>query len=928
MKRKNIKKISVCLSLALVCVAGGLSANILAAGKADEKPQAQIAPAELWEAEDSSLSLKSGGVTPDYAIEDGGIIVTSTMAGSSVSLKNPVDITGGTREIISLMPLLAHRGSADFRNFTIRMTDAYNSDIWMQVTYTNNQWWHEGYGTLVAVSTNSTEARGYKWGDRNEVDAFFEGCFISFSGITDQNEENTYLPMTFSYNNDTKTVYTMDHTRSLKTVMDLTDSDAIGYGNEWTGFESGMVNISVSANDFAGSQAQYLILSVCGESMAGEIFSDTKAPSLTVDVKEDLSDLPLAKVGKEYRFPSAFAADLKDGSTEVKTLVRAQGAEEYVEADGSFVPEKPGFYEVLYVSEDSAGNVAEKSYLITAAYDIPKLEIEFEETVTEIKAGTKTKLPKYTVNGGAGRTQIVEEVIRISDKESVEIKDDTFLPAVAGEYLYTVTAEDWNGAKQSASVLYSVTYGDGKPVVEGELMMYPKFVDGVTVELPLFDAYDVSFVPGVRVKAEQEITVYGTGDKAGHFEKLEGIKFTPSKDKFGDEVKIEYKIKSESGAEEIRTFTVPIITPEGVIDYFSADGFEIEQGAGSRLVFRTEKDSFAEFINPLNANNASIQFNVPSDLAAFEEMYVEFIDSENASLSVRISLKKRTDGGRELVFVDCGGKRYSMSGTLGGGTTLALRYNDETRTVSDYGGGKIFTVETYSDGSAFKGFPSGMVRLRFGFTGVSNGNAGLNLMKISNQTMGKTNDNGRYDYIKPSIEYSFPIDISVRFGAVTKLPAARLYDEFTPYMEVYLTVTSPSGKVLLDKVSGGKVNEFEVAERGAYLVEYTGQDSAGNVLYSSYVVRSEDIVAPTVALSVSEITGKVGEEIVLPEAIVQDDVDEEVSLTIFVVNSRSETKMVEERKFIPEEAGKYTVRYFAMDSSYNCTIAEISLIVE
>lgn len=927
MKRKKMKIVTACLSFSLGAIVS-LSAGFVFAETLESEAETQVSPADLWEAEDSSLTLTFGGVTPDYAVEDGGIIVTSTMAGSEVRLKNPVDITGGTREILSLMPLVSHRGSADFRNFTIRMTDAYNPDIWLQVTYSNNSWWQEGYGTLVAVSTNSTQVRGYKWGDPGEVDAFFEGCFISFSGITDRNEENEYLPMTFSYNNDTKTVYTMDHTRALKTVMDLTDSDAIGYGNEWGGFESGLVNISVSANDFAGSQAQYLILSVCGESMAGEVFLDEKAPSLSVDIAADQSDLPLAKVGKEYRLPDAFAIDLKDGEIDVKTFVRMRGETDYTEVFGKFIPERPGIYEIVYAVEDEFGNRTEKFYQVTAAYDIPGIDIRFGMIETNIRVGEEVTLPEYTISGGAGRTQVTEKILRIADRAEIEIENGGFLPGISGEYLFTVTATDWNGSSYSESVLYTATYGDGKPVVTGEIAMYPKFMNGVTVELPLFEAYDIGRIPGTRVCAEQTITVYGTGERSGYSEVAENGRFTPDLDKFGDAVRIEYTMGSEGTNKEVRSFTVPIIQPTGIIDYFETEAFHMAYGDGSQLIFRTDENAEAEFINPLNANNASIRFSVPADLANFGEMFVEFVDSENAGLSVRISLKKRTDGGKELVFVDYGGTRYSMSGSLGGGNTLELRYNNETKAVTDYGGNTIFTPVVYSDGSAFNGFPSGMVRLRFGFTGVSGGEAGLNLMKISNQTMGRTNANGRYDYVLPSIEYSFPIDISVRFGSIAKLPAARLFDELTPCMDVWLTVTSPSGKTLLNRVPGGQENRIEISERGAYLVEYTGEDGAGNVLYSSYVVRSEDITAPTIALFESEVWCRAGEEVILPEAIVQDDVDERVSFMIFAVNSRSETVIVENGRFTPERAGSYIIRYFAMDSSYNCTILEISLIAE
>ena len=66
----------------------------------------------------------------------------------------------------------------------------------------------------------------------------------------------------------------------------------------------------------------------------------------------------------------------------------------------------------------------------------------------------------------------------------------------------------------------------------------------------------------------------------------------------------------------------------------------------------------------------------------------------------------------------------------------------------------------------------------------------------------------------------------------------------------------------------------------------------------------------------------------IPDAIVQDDVDEEVILRVYIVTPRSESILITEGAYTPQSAGRYTIRYVAMDSSYNCTIVDVPLVVE
>ena len=91
---------------------------------------------------------------------------------------------------------------------------------------------------------------------------------------------------------------------------------------------------------------------------------------------------------------------------------------------------------------------------------------------------------------------------------------------------------------------------------------------------------------------------------------------------------------------------------------------------------------------------------------------------------------------------------------------------------------------------------------------------------------------------------------------------------------------------------------------------------------------------PTIVVLKDSLTGKMDEELSLPSAIVQDDVDGNVRLFVMLVAPSA--KILSHGEYASESAidaytftekGMWYIRYYAVDSSGNVTIKDIPVTI-
>lgn len=934
--KKRLRKGLLVYMLGL-CLAASIG---IAVGVSTTANAVTSAATVLWRTTDSASTIANNVSTPSYAENGAGVEVVSRSAGSEVEFINPIDVSGKT-EIIRLMATPSYRGALDFANLTVWLTDADDDSVFMKIQLLVNPWW--AWGTYTNVTTNTTTQLGYGWGSETDTEQFstygFEGTFISFHGITggEDGAQNAHKPFSIWYDSDTLTVSVRTHSGAESKVLRLDHSDAVGYGNEWGGFTRNRVKLSVSANDLRAAEARYLILAVGGQSMAGETVTDTLAPSLKVQ----FDALPDAQVGRAWRVPAADAVDAVDGTLPVKVEYKTPLGADYTEIVGdSFTPTEQGIFSIRYSSVDLSGNSVEKVLTLNVRGGVPAPTVTFDTVVdTDVTVGERVYIPTFTATGGSGTLQTEIELTRVADGKVYDVSNGYFIPNVSGQYLLTVTATGWLGNVGRSMLVYTAQYVDG-PILDGELSMYPFFIDGLKVELPTLKAYDVGVIAGGRVRAAVTVTATGTGDKSNVSRKLDGMLFTPTKAEFGDAVKLTYVATASDGKKTTVEKTVGIHDKATQLgDYFAFDNMSIAYSKDNVVLSTDAGDGAATFTVPLNAYNTVLQIRPVTEKRNYEKVYVELVDSADANIAVRLYLVERQ--GLDNTFVYYNGTQYSMRGTLAGNlaagvtsTELQFNYDDATRTFTDRYGKKILTVDRLADGRPFEGFPSTTVRVKVGFEGVTAGGAAIVAEKICNQFLYADYDYDDstqivdfVDYVPPYIRFDQTLEIAGALGTYATLPAVRAFDELTPYMDVTVSVTSPSGQTVLSAADATVSNRFLIAEQGKYEIVYATRDARGNRLNSGWTVSSEDNVAPTVLVKERNLIAPVGMTFDVPRAIVQDDLTENPELHIYVYNGHSEVVELVDGKFTATTAGKYIIRYVAFDDADNCTMVDVSLTV-
>ena len=102
-----------------------------------------------------------------------------------------------------------------------------------------------------------------------------------------------------------------------------------------------------------------------------------------------------------------------------------------------------------------------------------------------------------------------------------------------------------------------------------------------------------------------------------------------------------------------------------------------------------------------------------------------------------------------------------------------------------------------------------------------------------------------------------------------------------------------------------------------------------NLMPYSYAIQVPDKIGPNVVLENKVTSGKVGQEVKLAKAIVNDNVSVESEIVILISISYPNGKIAQTMQdgFTPDKAGVYTIYYYAKDAVGNATIVSYKVVV-
>lgn len=904
-------------------------------------------------------------VVPDYI--NSGLKVTLKKGNTPVEYKPIVDISECDSEtpLMVFAPIVKTRGTQDVNTITIKLQDADNEERFVSYVFTHVA--SAPREVRVAGATNKIRQQGIG-GNYDGVRSGLPGLgnipnssLIDKDGINRSGSDMLCAPYAICFDVATSCLYVKSvYSGNNIKVLNLLDEDDVGLGNAFEGFTNNRVKISLTVGSILNAEADFMIFSIMGNELGVDSLEDDEAPILKMNLPQDNGEdvVPVAKVGVPYKLFECLAFDELTGDCDLKiSLKEPKGKKFETLAGKSFTPDKVGTYVLRYEATDGFGQWRRMEYEILSRNAMEQLVITPEPLgKTEYLTGDVVTVPDCTVSKGAGAITKKVRVIRLSDQLELPISaDNTVTVTAQGDYAICYEAEDYVGQTASKSTLFSAT-AKYTPSVVGELNVPTVLLDGVKTLLPSVTAWDYDSYPGAKVKVDPKITI--TSDKLSTPYTVSADRiFLPSVETFGENITIKYSYESlvyKNQPAWERSYSCKIRKAKYALDYFDYDESKITASYNpdnsSRYVRFAAKNSCAEstfsFVNPVTALNSAVDFEIEYGYQSFDSIKFTFSDCQDSSIRFDLYLSPYLDKdgivSTEHSVLTYLSKSYTISGGFNGEDNKVnkpLRIAFVDGAIQDFNNKTYFYVDKNFDGTAFKGFTSGYVKIDVTLInpvveeGVSG--AAVKISKIRNQNFYaryKTDGTMRTfeDTVTPNVVYTFDSSKAYLIGDKIEVPLAYGADELSSYMEVLVVVKNPSGDVIIEEQPIKAGLFFNVEEYGIYSIIYKTEDAAGLVCDNAVCnINIQDLEAPTITLlSRKDIEVKINEEISIPEVIVQDNYSEEVIVKVLVKDQTGRFFAVENNTYVPTSEGTHTIVYCAIDENFNLTYAELKIIVK
>ena len=235
-----------------------------------------------------------------------------------------------------------------------------------------------------------------------------------------------------------------------KIVADL-DNEIIYPDNQFKGFTTGEVYLTISAKNYVGNVANVDIASlggVSGEDILKVDMHDTKAP--IIEVNEELRQgKTFVAFNEEVQIPIALAHDLSlPYGTKATTAVYYNynpNSDNNVLvgiSNGKFTPTKKGTYTIVYSATDRSGNVATETVDLQCMSGVndKAVELSVAEKV-EAMSGECINIPECIVDGLYLDESALKTYLQFEDEEKVLFEDDELFLRGVGKYTLTYVYE-------------------------------------------------------------------------------------------------------------------------------------------------------------------------------------------------------------------------------------------------------------------------------------------------------------------------------------------------------------------------------------------------------------------------------------------------------------------------------------------------------
>lgn len=880
-------------------------------------------------------------------------------AGAEIVFERELDMTQRTKDETLLQMLVSPsmKGERDFGQFILTFTDVMDENITMTLIASD--------GNLDSASGSATSyvraggngqtlyGREYKGGAwiYNDTDIYGSPAPFSFEAthgvITD-------YALNLCYDTQENALYLKNGNGAFfgdsYQIIDF-DSTAVYGTNVWNGFPSGKAKLTVTFDKFVKDSGYVIFSQIDGIDLSQERIVDNEPPTIAIDLQGE-ENAPNSYKGAKYSVFPATAKDFYDAERPVAVEVKytdllSENCYDVPVADGAFITDKVGKYEIIYRAKDCSGNESEASVFFYCFNDAEEIVVALDEENKNAKVFERVGLipvEEIRTYGGNGKLSLALQVLDPNNQQ-VAVVNNAFVPEQIGTYTIRYVATDYFGNIGTKEIRLIVAEQE-MPIFTDEINLPEVLMAGFTYELP--SARAMTCENGATQKADVKIFVDGE-------EKTGEATFTVPKEK--ENVVVEYRAYRADGttySSWAKTLSV-LDGKEGknqAAYFYNADG-KIQATQEKNAI----KLSFAEsgsvfFINKLNRNAFSLNASYQPQTTNFASMTLTLKDSADATKTVSAKITFTPMG----LNITLAGKETAVfaSRTDTKASYFAFSYDNAQRKVSDINGNDLFVITKDDNGNDFDGFTDGVYMTLY-FDGVKT-NSELSLTSMNNQAFGYKNseDDPIGDTVAPQIIVNGEFTKRCEQGDEITVFSADAFDVLGQVKALTLSVYAPDNTVILNRVPTDRDYTFTAEQIGRYRVIYESTDSYGNSKGGNTGTNIVVLDAQAPTLSVNGALKKVyrvGDTVSLLGHTLQDNTgtalldvflelpSNEMRLLVHYENDKKTSYpsmadgtypnafKVNENAFRLETAGKYRLIYFAYDSAYNYVMRQFEFTV-
>lgn len=877
-----------------------------------------------------------------------GVQIDMTSKNSVATYAKTLDLSDNTKldKLIELYVVPNTAGTRDMTGFYITLTDKLNPENQVSIRviagdgnmssgsyvrikatgqdgylglYKQPSWDVEPYTWIEGIEQSMAHNKG---GYTTDLDFAFESTAFDMKDKTlilryDAKEKAIYGHQRI------KLVHEEDYREEL--IADL-DDPAL-YKNLWQGFtDDSQVELSISPDSVSG-KATFKILSVDGENLQNEVLADIEAPEVSVDLK-GMKKAPDAKVGVAYPIFEVQATDnLCSKDTLIKSVIVKHNGNAVEVKDDAFVPTEEGTYQIQYAVSDGFGNTTRKNINVIAKKNVPAMKIQMDGILERnMIYGMKYEVPTYDGVGGSG----------VHTKRSYYIHDGketdfngSFVPMEEGEYTVVCEVSDYIGQTAKVSETISLVF-EPTIIFEDEEIVLPEVVAADSTYG--FEAYQATYYTKADNQAKKTTCTIEVTDAAGTQTLKEDRLYVPKMNKSVKKAQIVFKFSAKVGDKTIskevrREMKLTAITKgnQFMTDYFVKSNANMK-ALNRYTVFSAASNGTAKvsYIRPVQVREFSLVMKAEqsgkSFKSDFDELLVTLTDKNHKNQKVQFTITKK---GKELQVSINGGRKVTIPGSLTAESmqNLELGYKNENHAVTGAENTSLGSVESYLNGSEFKGFTSGEAYVEIALVNAKAESA-IDIISMNNQTfLGAIQDT-----IDPQMFVNGSYSGIFTEGTKLTLPTADSYDVLNYVTTPVISVTNEEGKTLkatdgtdLNGAQADKQYEIQLDKLGRYTVSYTTEDASGRKTVASKTIEIVDDVLPTL-----ELKGKYPESVRAGKTVkvkkykVQDNGNlDKVEVLVYCSTPKGITKEVKNGKIETSDKGRYTVYYYLTDENGN-----------